>query len=175
MNTVIFCGDYQIRNQRLGSKCEMNELLSRHSNGWIELKEPDYHCEYYVLSCQLHGEKGKFGIGIYIENPAFPPAIVSHNKDNELLIVNNKHLTSVNLCDGKICFNYESDSIVYFTKLYMDTIVLVSELSITQLRRNGDIITVHTLDDVLEEFKFEQASIICRTMSSCAEYSLATT
>jgi hypothetical protein len=173
MGTVIVCGDYQIRSQQLNSKCEMNEVLLRHRNGWLELKEPDYHCEYYVLSCQLHSEKEKFGIGIFVENPGFPPLIVSLDRDNELLIVNNKHLTLINLRDGKICFDYQSDSTIYFAKLYMDTIVLVSELNIAQLRRNGDVIIVHTLDDVLEDIKFERDLIICRTMSSCTEFSLA--
>jgi len=172
MTMGIFCGDYQIKILRIDSRSEMREALMRHKKGSIELKESSYSCEYYILSYIHHSENEKFGIGIYSENSGFPPSIIPYNEDSKLVIIHDNHLTLFDLCSGEICFSYASDSIIYFSTLYGSTIVLVSELSVVQLKQNGDILIVHTLDDVLEEFKLGQNSIICRTMSSTTKCSL---
>ena len=163
----ILCGDYSIKLQKIDSKSEMKEVLAKHKKGAIELEEPEYHCECFILSYRFYAENERFGIGIYSETPEFSPKIVSHYSDNEILIIYNNHLTLFNLGERKICFSYASDSVIYFSKFFRDTIVLVSELSIVQLRKNGDVYVTHTLDDVLESFEFEGDAITCRTMSSC--------
>lgn len=167
-------GDYKIRIFNLDSKNEMKQALTRFKNGYYELSEPEYHCKYYILSYQLYSDKEWFGIGIYSDDSSFQPTIVSHYSDNALLLIYNKHVTLLSLCDGKICFDYTSDSTVYFSKYFYDTIVAVSELSVVQLKLNGDILVVHTLDDVLESFNFEQEDLVCQTMNGCTRYPLQT-
>ena len=88
------------------------------------------------------------------------------------MIIYNNHLTLFKLNERKVYFNYISDSIIYFSKVHKNTIVVVSELSVVQLTLNGDILNTHNLDDVLESFEFANDLIICKTMSSCTEYSL---
>ena len=174
MMMEMLVGDYRIRISHLDSKNEMKQVLTRFKNGCYELSEPEYHCKYYILSYQLYNDKEWFGIGIYSDNSSFQPTIVSNYSDNDILLIHNKHVTLLSLRDGKICFDYTSDSTVYFSKYYYDTIVVISELSAVQLKPNGDILVVHTLDDVLESFGFEQEGLVCRTMNSCTTYPLQT-
>ena len=172
MPLEILYGDYMMRFQKIDSKNEMKEALTRCSNGFLELIEPEYHCAYGILRYRLFGEKGWFGVGIYSTSQSFPPQVVASCNDNGLLILYDKYVSLFDMYKGEVSFNHESESIVYFAKYHKNTIVVIAELSATQLNMNGDVLTTCIFDDILESFSFENDKLVCRTMSGSTQYNL---
>jgi len=165
-------GDHIVRFQGFDSKNEMKEALTRCSNGFSELIEPEYHCVYGILSYRLFDEKGWFGIGFYSVSHNFPPQVVANINDSGLLILYNKYVSLFDLYKGEISFSYELDSIVCFAKYHKNTIIVLAELSATQLNMDGEVLTACFFDDILESFSFEDEMVICRTVNSDALYKL---
>lgn len=161
-----------LRFQKLDSRNEMKEVLGRSARGFWELTEPEYHCAYYVLNYRQFNDDGWFGVGIFSMNPSSPPQVVAHSNDNGLLIVHDRYISVLNLHRGEVRFSYDVDSVVYFSKYYKDTIVVIDELSVTQLSMNGEVLASYLFDDILESFSFEDDFLICQTMGSSIQYKL---
>jgi len=165
-------GDYRVELRGVDSKNEMKEILSRCKNGFIELEKYESYGEYFVLTWHFHNDKKMFGVGVHSNDAGSPPKIVLHHDDNKLMLFCNNRLFVLCLNDGQVYFSYMSDSTIYDTSLHKNTIVVISELSIVQLKRNGETLISHTLDDVLESFEFVCETLFCKTMRSSISYEL---
>jgi len=165
--------DHIIKFQNYDSKSEMKEVLTRSSKDFLELVEPEYHYEYGILSYRLFNETEWSCVGICWANSSFPPQVVACANNAGILIIHDEYVSLLGLHKREVCFNYKSDSMVYFSKYYKDTIVVVAELSATQLSMSGDVLATYFFDDILETFSFENDKLICQTMNGSAEYNLA--
>lgn len=140
----------------------------------IELGDESCWDEIVLLYANSVYSVNELWIAIYLDQPNFSPTVVPQNDDNTLLLYFSNRLAVINLHEKALSFEYLSNSIIYTVKDFNNTIVVVSELSVNQLKKNGDVLVNYFLDDVLESFEFKEKSIVCKTMSSSTEYLLCT-
>jgi len=163
---VMILGEYKIMMHRVDSKSEMNQCLEKCKEGYIKLIEPECHSEYIFITFQHHNKKELFGMGVYSTHLYFLPAIIIGHNENELIIVHNEYITSFNMIEKNILYNFKMDTIIFHAKHYKDKLVVISELNVVLLNRDGNISNMHVLDDVLESFEFRQDLLICQTSSN---------
>jgi len=169
----IIQGDYRIHMRKIDSMNEMKEMLTRCKCGFIEHKKPDYHNSYYLLYYYKPCESGRFGIGIYSDSSGSPPTIVSTDNQNCLTLLVDNQVLIFDLCSRQLQLEHVSDTSLIFAKYFKNTIVVISELSVTQLMLNGDVLVTHFFDDIIESFNFNNSLLIYSTMSSNGSVSLS--
>jgi len=168
----MFSGNHIVRFQKFDSISEMREVLSRNTSGFWELTEPEYHSAYYILNYRRFNTNEWFGVGICTINENFPPNVVSYINNDGLLMVHDNYISLLNLYIGQVRFSYEADSMICFSKYYKDTIIVIAELSATQLNMSGEVLASHVFDDILESFSFEDGYLICQTTNGSTQYKL---
>jgi len=167
----ILIGNWLVKNIGEISKHELDRQSAQNPDTTvIELENETHWNEIFFWSVTSEGHM--FWIVIYSGDSYFPPTIVSHDDDNLLLLYYGNCLAGIDLCEEKVRFDYRTDSTVFTVKIFKNTFVVVSEIDIVQLQKNGDVLVRYALDDILEAFEFKEESIVCKTMNSCTEYLL---
>jgi len=165
----ILHGGYRIRLVKASSKLEMERVLLTCKHGFIKSCEPENYNSYYVLLYHWLCDVDQFGVGIYSESQCYYPTFVSSDYHADIVILIDNRVLVLDLCNKQMKFEQKTDSPIFFAKYYNNTIVVISELSMTQLKRSGDVLITHYFDDIITSYKFAADMFHFSTMSCSSE------
>ncbi|MBQ7874837.1 MAG: hypothetical protein IJ306_06755 [Oscillospiraceae bacterium] len=162
--------DFDFQLKEYSSRSEMISDISLCKKGYTILENSEYENRFISIKYSYDRDNKYYGIGFWCSNYVFTPNVLLYA--NILIISFDNCIAMFDIENHVEITTHTFSYPIGHLELYNNTVIAISELDFIQMNQNGEILSEHPFDKIMQSYEFFEDKLICHTEKNKFEYKI---